>query len=408
MFASIPRTALRPTRALKLRQPIRPRQPRSIRFQSTVGSQSTQASSGGSNAALLGGLAGGGVAFCAGYLWYHFSGAKTALDSIHSVKSYADAAFKKTTEAAPEPNQAVQWLRETVTSYTKIIPGASKYVDSAFEDLEKVREKHGDEVDKIISETYEELNDAAKAGFSVEAVNKAWEVIQDCFKRIASLASSAAEDIINNHPQLKNQFGGSFEQLKQMGEQYGPEAKKQVDETWEQVRDVLSGGVGASTIPKLQSLIQEKTQRLRQYGDQAWQKGLEQAKPFLDKQPQLKKLVEENKQKLLERGDLKQLWQKLSDAAKSGNTDDIQKFVKEQVDKAGGGGGGGIEQFLDMIPGGSEIGPKLQQLQELGQKHGQEAEKLVKSAVEDIKKVLQQKVEEGQKLKDKAEKDAKS
>jgi translation initiation factor 2B subunit (eIF-2B alpha/beta/delta family) len=289
-----------------------------------------------------------------------------------------------------------------------MIPGASKYVDSAFEDLDKVREKHGEEVDKIISETYGELKDVTKAGFSVEAVSRAWDVIQKCFKRISGLAADAAEDILNNHPQLKDKVGGNIEQLKQMGNQYGPEAKEKVEETWQQIQDILKGGIGVGTIGKLQSLIQEKTQEIKKYGDAAWQKGLEQAKPLLDKQPQLKELVEKNKDKLLQ-GDLGQLWQKLQEAVKSGNVDDVQKFVQEQVDTASkkAGGGGGVEQFLQMIPGGSEVGPKLQQLQELSQKHGQEAEKLMKSAIEDIKKVLQQKVDEGQKLKAKVEADAK-
>jgi hypothetical protein len=60
-----------------------------------------------------------------------------------------------------------------------------------------------------------------------------------------------------------------------------------------------------------------------------------------------------------------------------------------------------------MIPGGSDIGGTLQQLQEIGQKHGKEAEGLVMSAVDEIKKVLSAKMEEAQKLKDKAEKDVK-
>jgi len=357
----------------------------------------------------VGGIAGGAVAFLGGYMWYYFSGTKSVVNSVHSAKSYVDTAFKKTTQSAPEPNQAVQWLRDTVTSYTKMIPGASKYVDSAFDDLDKVREKHSDEVDKIINETYGELKDVTKAGFSVEAVSRAWDAIQNCFKKISGLAADAAEDILDNHPQLKEKVGGNIDQLKQMGNEYGPEAKAAVDDTWQQVRDILKGGIGVGTIPKIQSLIQDKTQELKKFGDTAWQKGMEQAKPVLDKQPQLKELVEKNKDKLLQ-GNLGELWQKIQEAAKSGNTDDVQKYVKEQVDSLSkkSGAGGGIEQFLQVIPGGTEIGPKLQQLQELSQKHGQEAEKLVKSAIEDIKKVLQDKVEEGQKLKGKVEKDAKN
>ncbi|RVX68541.1 hypothetical protein B0A52_07965 [Exophiala mesophila] len=407
MLANTSRVALRSTRAVRARPTLRVRQPRYVRFQSGTGSSSGQASSGGSNGALIGGIAGGTVAFLGGYLWYSISGAKSVVNSLHSAKSYVDGAFKKTTEAAPEPNQAVQWLRETVTSYTRLIPGASTYVDKAFEDLDKVREKHGDEVDKTINETYNELKGVTKKGVSLEAFAEGWDILQKCLKRLGSLAGDAAEDILDNHPQLKEKVGGQFSQLKQMGEQYGPEAKKQVDETWSQVQDVLKGGFSADTVNKIQKLIQEKRDQIKKYGDQAWQKGLEQAKPLLEKQPQLKELVEKNKDKLLQ-GDLGQLWQKLQDAAKSGNTDDIQKFIKEQTEKVSSKSGSGIDQLLGLIPGGSEIMPKLQQLQELSQKHGDDAEKLVKSAIDDIKKVLASKVEEGQKLKDRVEKDAKS
>ncbi|KAH0848053.1 hypothetical protein AYO21_03584 [Fonsecaea monophora] len=401
MLGRTPAAALRSGRALRVRRPIQvPSQSRTTRFQSTAPAKPTTDASSSSSQALLGGLAGGSFAFVLGYMWYQFSGAKTAMNTIHSTKTYVDDTFKKATQNAPEPNQAIQWLKETVQSYTRMIPGASKYVDSAFEDVDKVREKHGDEVDKIVNDTYRKLKDVTKKGFSMEAGVQAWEIIEDCFKRIGSLAASAGQDILDNHPQLKSQFGGRFEQLQQMGEQYGPEAKKAVDETWQQMRDILAGGVSFSTVQKLQDLLQEKSQHLKKYGDQAWQKGMEQAKPLLDKQPQIKKLIEENKSKLL-RGDLGQLWQKVQDAAQSGSTDDLQKFVKDQVDKVSESAGGGIEQFLNMMPGGSEIGPKLQQLQELSQKHGQEAEKLVRSAIDDVKKVLSQKVEEGQQLKEK-------
>jgi ribosomal protein S20 len=361
----------------------------------------------GSSHALIGGLAGGTFAFLLAYTWYAFSGAKTAVDSLHSTKAYVENAFKKTTAAAPEPSQAVKWLKQTVQGYTNMIPGASKYVDSAFEDIEKIQEKHGDEVNQIITDTYNQLRSTTKKGFSMEAAMQSWDIIQDCFVKIGKLAGSAGKEIIDNHPHLKEQFGGRFQQLQQMGEQYGPEAKKQVDETWNQVRDILAGGIGMSQIQKLKDLIKAKTEEIQKYGDQAWQKGMEQAKPLLDKQPQLKKLFEENKSKLLQ-GDLRQLWKKVQDAVQSGNTDDLQKFVQDQVQHASQKGGAGIEQLLSMIPGGQDLGPKLKQLQELSDKHGKEAENLVRSAMEDIKHVLSKKVEEGQQLKEKAKEDVKS
>lgn len=377
------------------------------RFQSTNGSP---AASGGSAGAVTGGLAGGALAAILGYSWYSLSGTKSVVDSARQTKQYLDSSFKSVTEKAPEPNQAIQWLRETVTGYTKIIPGANQYVDQAFQDIEKVQEKHGDEVEKIVKETYDELKGITKAGVSVAAASQAWDVLQKALKRIGSLAGDAAEDILNNHPELKDKIGGQYKQLKQMGEQYGPEAKKQVEDTYKQIQDIIKGGLSSENIQKAQKLVQEKTQELKKYGDKAWEEGLKQAQPVLDKYPELKEQVQKNKDKLLQ-GDLGQLWNKIQEASKSGNVDDVKKFVEEQVskgEKALGGSGGGIESLLSIIPGGKDLGPKLKQLQDLSEKHGKDAEKLIKDAINDIKGVLDKKVEEGKELKDKAEKDAKS
>lgn len=409
MLPAAPRTAFRSTRALRLRQPVRLNQRQNVRFQS-----SEAAKQGGGNGALFGGLAGGSAALLIGFGFYHYSGARSVVNTYQSAKSSADSAFRETTKYAPEPGQAVQWLKETVTSYTRFIPGASTYVDKAFDDLEKIRKNHEGEVDEIVQETYYELKNVTKSGFTTESASKAWEVISATFVRIGQLAGDALEDILDNHPQLKEKVGGQYHQLKQMGEQYGPEAKKQVDETWDEVQNILKSGFSVTTFSKIQKLVQDKTEEVKKYGDQAWQKGIEEAKPLLDKSPQLKELVQNNKEKLLQ-GDLSQLWQKMQEAVKSGNSDDITNFVKEQANKASEkttgsslGSGSGIDQLLNFIPGGSDITGKLQQLQEIGQKHGKEAEGIVKSAVDEIKKVLQSKMEEAEKLKNKAEKDAKN
>lgn len=396
-----------PTRSLHTRPS--PRAPRTIartaRTQRRYATTDSPAASGGGSGALAGGLAGGVTAALIGYTWYRLSGAKSAVDSLHSTRQYIDSAFKQTTENAPKPSEAVQWLRRTVTGYTQFIPGANHYVDTAFSDIEKVQDKHGDEVNKIIQEAYDDLKGVTKGGVSTEAAVQAWSVLQKAMKKIGSLAGDAAEDILDNHPQLKDQVGGQYKQLRQMAHQYGPEAQKQFDDTYKQVQDIMKGGLSSENIEKVKKLVNEKTQELKKYGDKAWDEGMKKAQPILDKQPQLKELVENNKDKLL-KGDLGQLWQKVQ----SGNADDIKSFVQDQVQNAqqSSGGGMGIESLLGMIPGGKEMLPKFQQLQELSQKHGGEAEKLIKSAFDDIKKVLDQKVEEGKDLKDKAEKDAKS
>ena len=58
-----------------------------------------------------------------------------------------------------------------------------------------------------------------------------------------------------------------------------------------------------------------------------------------------------------------------------------------------------------MIPGAGELAPKLIQLKEIGEKHGKEAETLVKETLEEIQQVLEKKLREAEKLAAKAKKD---
>ena len=350
------------------------------------------------------------MVFAAGYTYYYLSGARTIVSSASGAKAYFEQAMKKGQDKAPAPNEALQWLRETATSYAAFIPGAKSYVDSAFNDLDMVQKKHGPEVDNIVKDAYHELKgvtQSKKDMFSIETLSEAWQILQKHIKRIGELAGDVSGDILKQHPELKEKFGGNIDQLQKMADQYGPEAKKQVEETWGQVQGVLRGGFSAANIDKARKLIEEKVEQVKKMGDQAWQKGMEQAKPYLDKSPKVKELVEKNKDKL-QSGDLGQLWQMVQEAAKTGKTEDLEKYIKDTAGKAQDSMSGGMEQLFKMVPGGDEIVPKLRQLQELAQKHGKEAENLMRDALQEVKDVLQKKADEGQKLAEKAQKDAKS
>lgn len=347
------------------------------------------------------------MTFAGGYAWYHFSGAKTFVNTAHQTKAYFDTALKKSTELAPKPNEAIQWLRQIAGQYAAFVPGAKQYVDKAFDDLDTVQQKHGPEVNKIVGDAYDEIKGLGleSKGFSVEGATKTWSIIQKYLGKLGDLAGDAAGDILENHPEMKEKFGGQLDQLKSMGDQYGPEAKKQVEHTWGQVQDILKGGIGLGSADKIKKLVEEKIQQVREMGDQAWDKGMEQAKPLLDKQPELKKMVEQNVDKLKQNANLGQLFEMAQKALSSGDTKDIEQYVKSTLGKAKQGAS---ESFnFDAIPGGSEIMPKLKQLQEIASKHGDDAQKLLKDTFGEIQQVLQNKVKEGEKLADKASKDAK-
>ena len=121
---------------------------------------------------------GGGIVSILGYSYYHYSGASTFINTAHAAKTKVEAAFKKSTEKAPEPNEAIQWLRQTATSYAGFIPGAKGYVNTAFDDLESIQKQHGDEVNKIVKDAYDELKDVGKQGASMDSVAKVWDVVE--------------------------------------------------------------------------------------------------------------------------------------------------------------------------------------------------------------------------------------
>jgi 5-methylcytosine-specific restriction endonuclease McrBC regulatory subunit McrC len=166
--------------------------------------------------------------------------------------------------------------------------------------------------------------------------------------------------------------------------------------------------VGVGSIEELRKLVEEKMEKVRKLGDEAWKKGLEQAKPYLDKNPKIKEIVESNAS-ALKSGNVTELFQQVKEAASSGNTDKLQDYVKQAGEKAKNSGmGQSTEQYAKMIPGGSEILPKLQKLQEVARKKGDDAERILKGAYEDVQEVLQKRIKEAEKLADEAGKEAKN
>ncbi|KAK1951933.1 hypothetical protein LY78DRAFT_489863 [Colletotrichum sublineola] len=386
-----------------------------VRFQSTTTSSSTTGSAGSGSshfgAGVAGGLAGAGLFLAI----YSFTPAGRTASKVNNAakeaeKKYA-AAAQKLQENTPSPDQAIDYIKQFAYSYVGWIPGGRAYVDSAFNDIETVRKNHKEEADQIVNDAYKQFQEVAKAGMSLDAVQKAYEVLTDISKKIASLGGDAISDIIDNHPQLKEKLGGNVDQLKDMGAKYGPEAKKQVDETWKQVQDVLAGGFTASNFEKARKLIQEKVEQVRKLGDEAWKKAFEEAKPYLDKNPKVKELVEQNAD-ALKQGNAKELFEKAKKAVESGDMGGLESYVGDAVDKAKSKGSKvgesfGLDQYFKMIPDGDQIMPKLKQLREVADKHKDEGEKLFKETIEEVKKVLENKAKKAEEIADKAKNEAK-
>ncbi|KAI1849769.1 hypothetical protein JX266_004718 [Neoarthrinium moseri] len=402
--SGVPRAAARPARV-----------PRSQpRFQSTTSSSSASTGPSGSSH-IASGVAGGVAAASLLYGVYYFSPSgrmsRTVNKTVKEANNKYKEAAQKLQQSTPDADQTINSIKQFCYSYVAWVPGGRQYVDAAFKDIETVRKNHREEADQLVNDAYKQFQDLSKSGLSIETASKAAEVLADLSKKVGSLASDALSDVLDNHPELKEKFGGSIDQLKRMGDQYGPEAKKQVDETWQQVRDVLGGGLTAANFDKARKLIQEKVEQVKKLGDEAWKKGLEQAKPLLDKNPKVKELVEKNADDL-KQGNVQELFQQAKKAVESGETGSFEDYINKAVKKTKSKGsqltsGSGLEQYFDMIPNGSEILSKLQQMKEVAEKHGDEGEKLVKETMNELKQVLEGKSKKAQEIIDNAKKESK-
>jgi len=383
------RLAVRSTRAVRVNAPAFKRR---VRFASDTASKGSENSSGGLSHGVTGGLIGGGITVSLLYLWYHFSALKTAVNTSHQMKSYVDSATSKLkvefNERTPEPNEALDMLKQTAQKYASFVPGGRQYVDTAFKDLDSIRNKHGSEVDNIVKEAYSELKDVSSKGMNLETLSSVWEVLSKHLQRISELAVDAGQDILNNHPELKEKMGGSFDQLKQLGDRLGPDAKKQVDETWKEVQGIVQQGVQWNTIPRVQQLVQEKVQEVKKLGDKVWQQGLEQVKPMLEKNPEAKKLVEENAD-ILKQGNIGEAFEKVKSAVQSGNIGDLQQYVDSAKSKAEQFSSGSLSKWLGTLPSGSKILPELQKLKSLAESRSDEAQQLAKDTMNDLTSVFE-------------------
>lgn len=389
---------------------------RQIRQESAISANKTTPTNSHVTSALIGGISGGSLAVLGIYGWYHYSGTKNLVNIAHEYQDRFQDITSQLKESAPEPNEALQWLRKTATSYTFFIPGSKNYVDSAFNDLEIIHKKHGKEVDKIVQEAYGELREISQDGINVTSAQKAWEILQKHLKRISDLAADSAQEILNNHPGLKDKVGGSFDQLKNLGDNYGPDAKKQVDQVWSEISNILKSGVSAESIDKIQAAVQDKIKSVQKLGDQAWKEAMEQAKPYLEKSPQARELLEKNAT-ALKQGNVGELFEKIRQSVQSGDLDSIERYVQSAVKKqtkqgSGDGAEEGGDQSMGSLPGAGDVVSKLSQKmhqihQMIRNERGQEAKQIAKDTADEIEQVLNRRLSQAKSLIDNAEKKAK-
>ena len=366
------------------------------------------------------------------YGWYQFSGLKTVVKTSKSLESSITEIKKTIAEKTPSPDEALDYFRGVAKSYGKLIPGASSYIDPMFDTLDELKKSHGEETEKIIKGTYDEVKETvSKGGFDLKTGEKVLEILKRRATEVEELGRKVGVDfikpVLDKHPQLREAVGGSYDELKRMVETYGPEAKANYDDLVKQLKQIFNKGVSTDSIQQAQNLVQQKAKEIRELGEKAgkdaWDKASKQAKPYLDKMPDVKKALDDNMQALLGSGskNIQEIYDKIKDVADKGinknNVQDLQNMIKEKAKQAKESGVDwnqawkSVEQYIKKIPGGNEVRlpqavltqalgyvPQLKEFMEVVQDKGDDAQKLAEDTYNDIKKILEKRLDEAKNL----------
>ncbi|KDQ57699.1 hypothetical protein JAAARDRAFT_207184 [Jaapia argillacea MUCL 33604] len=397
------------------------------RFQSTDASfQSSTASH------VAAGMAGGVVVLTGGYVWYRSSGLNRLAEAAKTTQTYLDQAQQVVVEKAKNPSEALSYLRNVSKSYLGLVPGLAPYIDSTFDSFDELAEKHGDEVNAIARRGYDEIQAIVKERgkkADLETATKVMGVIQRQSRELQELAKKAGQDvfepILEKHPEIKEKLGGGYQQLRDLAEKQGPEAQRIYDDTKKQVMEIFSKGFSQDAVSQASSLIQSKTSEVRKLGESsaqdAWKKAMDQARPYLEKLPEVRQQLEDNSGKLVSAAvafsggsSTQEIFEKVKSVAEAKGgvqkekVDELKKFIMSKVDEAEERGSAGMEKgwqaletFIKTVPGGNEMlekTPDVQVLIKLSQERGEEAKQLAQETYRDLLKVLEDKAQKAKRL----------
>lgn len=168
-------------------------------------------------ALVTGGLVGcaAGAAILLGVgIWYDFSGAEQAILAARAAKLCVDnlaeeiiASLKVGTYSADE---ALDMLRRTTLAYASTIPEGAPFVERVFREIDTVRKQRGREIDKVVAETYGELQKAGRRGASSAEMRS---IVVGQLMKLSSFASRATQDIVARNPSLKPYRDGASKAL---------------------------------------------------------------------------------------------------------------------------------------------------------------------------------------------------
>ncbi|KAI8823172.1 uncharacterized protein EV422DRAFT_523618 [Fimicolochytrium jonesii] len=286
------------TRCITRQFLIRPSQHTRATQRRLLQTQIPQNAHGAGASHALAGVAGGVAVLAGGYAYYKFSGAADVVASAQKTV----ATVKQVTDAAPSPAQAghavVKAIRAVAPSFFKVVPGLDSVVDQGFEQLDELAETHGEEVEKLVKDTYAELAKLAKRGFNEDTLKEATVIVSakldEAQKLAIDIGSDATDKIFAKNPELKKTVQSSINELKEMVDV--PEAQKILNETYAEIKKMADKGFSPEAVLAAGVFVKGQVSKAKnlasETGEAAWDKAADLAQPYLKKMPAVQKLLD--------------------------------------------------------------------------------------------------------------------
>jgi len=233
--------------------------------------------------------------------------------------------------------------------------------------------------------------------------------------------------VLDKNPQVKEKLGGAYQQLQALAKDKGPEAKKLLEDTQREVKDIFSKGFTPDALVRARQVIQQKAEEARKLAEpaarEAWDKAIKQAQPALDKVPEIKEYLNSNSSAFISAsvgalggssGSVDEVVKKVKEVAnmKEGErkekVEELKKWLEHQVQDAKSKTTGvlglkweDVQSYVKMVPGGDEMldkVPNARALLELSADRGEDAARLARETWEEVLRVLEKKGREAKKL----------
>jgi len=187
--------------------------------------------------------------------------------------------FNKTAQslsdkASRSSNDALNYLRNIAKSYVAIVPGASSFLDAAFDRLDQIHDSYREEVNSAVIGALDELKTVVETEGSLKDVRTAFKVMDIMKRRIGQLndigkkaGSDALDPLMEKYPKVKEKIGASYEQMRVLAEGKGAEAKALAEETTQQLKARLSESVSGESLDRARSFISSRISKIRELPD---------------------------------------------------------------------------------------------------------------------------------------------